>query len=338
MATTTSSRKNNVNAPANYEITRSDASKLVSIYEKCTTRTNKKRTELERFYKKVNKTRVFANVASELRQQVCDTFFRTIQSLQTSIFGEGEEEDTIYHDANIKTACLELPVRVREHAYDWVNYLNWAVYNQCVLKSIYTSDDATITEDLEDWCEELNSCATCGSAGEDKYYYSTQYGLEEPVCQKCVSEDIEYIDEDDEDYEEEDDEDEDYEEEEEEEEDEEEDDEEDEEEDEEEAEEEEAEDEEAQDDEDEDDCSAHCDAEWRDGWYAGWKAAMRQIKTHSRSLRTDPPPAPRCDNCKRSIYKLKKCGGTCNGSVRYCSNTCQLEDWNEAHKYGCKTK
>lgn len=61
-------------------------------------------------------------------------------------------------------------------------------------------------------------------------------------------------------------------------------------------------------------------------WQNGWKAAMKYVEAHSR--------APHCEYCGKE-GKTKKCGGTCNGKVRYCSEECQIADWKQVHKYAC---
>ena len=61
-------------------------------------------------------------------------------------------------------------------------------------------------------------------------------------------------------------------------------------------------------------------------WQNGWKAAMKYVEAHSR--------AQNCEYCGKE-GKTKKCGGTCNGKVRYCSVECQTADWKQVHKYAC---
>ena len=61
-------------------------------------------------------------------------------------------------------------------------------------------------------------------------------------------------------------------------------------------------------------------------WQNGWKAAMKYMEEQSR--------VPHCEYCGKE-GKTKKCGGTCNGKVRYCSEECQIADWKQVHKYAC---
>ena len=81
---------------------------------------------------------------------------------------------------------------------------------------------------------------------------------------------------------------------------------------------------------------AGCDYEWRDGWKNGWKAAVKHMKKQL-NLTTNPPssPPPSCANCGMS-RKTQRCGGSCGGTVRYCSVKCQRQDWNNGHKNTCQ--
>jgi hypothetical protein len=66
------------------------------------------------------------------------------------------------------------------------------------------------------------------------------------------------------------------------------------------------------------------------GWQGGWAAAMRYVEDQSSKA----PAIPHCEYCGKE-GKTKKCGGTCNGQVRYCSVECQTADWKQVHKYAC---
>jgi len=81
-----------------------------------------------------------------------------------------------------------------------------------------------------------------------------------------------------------------------------------------------------------------CQYEWRDGWQKGWKAAMKQIKKFAKQQkRPENIQIPECAYCGAS-HNLKKCAGTCEGAVRYCSLVCQKKDWKEGHKQECGAK
>ena len=73
--------------------------------------------------------------------------------------------------------------------------------------------------------------------------------------------------------------------------------------------------------------------DYKAGWQAGWKGAMKYVQEQV-SLNTDAPALPPCNNCGIET-KTKKCGGSCNGCVRYCSVACQFADWKRVHKYAC---
>jgi hypothetical protein len=81
-----------------------------------------------------------------------------------------------------------------------------------------------------------------------------------------------------------------------------------------------------------------CQYEWRDGWQKGWKAAMKQLKKFAKQQkRHENIHIPECAYCGNS-HNLKKCAGTCEGAVRYCSLVCQKYDWKEGHKQECCSK
>ena len=42
-----------------------------------------------------------------------------------------------------------------------------------------------------------------------------------------------------------------------------------------------------------------------------------------------------CNFCKVESYITQKCGGSCNGTARYCSKECQTRDWVQGHKRVC---
>jgi len=270
------------------------------------------------------------------------------------------------HDAKVTALCKQLPTS-ESIAYNSIACLNWAVYN-------WHYKNETINEELTDNYFETTTCAICDFTGQAMFYFSTAYGLEQPVCEQCLpfddscddtKKDGEYVvSEEEEESEEEASEDEESEEE--------------------ASEEEASEDEESEaeeeaseaddisdddsdynveDDECEDsdsDASSNyteetdlsddeeaseadektfgcdgCNYEWRDGWRLGWKAAMKHIRNYANEKKSNQPDAPRCATCDVSHGDLKKCSGHCGGSVRYCSEKCQREDWSE-HKRVCR--
>jgi hypothetical protein len=72
------------------------------------------------------------------------------------------------------------------------------------------------------------------------------------------------------------------------------------------------------------------EGDYSSDWYNGWTEAIEHVeKQILRAYRT-----PICNNCS-SVGKTKKCGGSCNGCVRYCSTECQIIHWKTTHKYAC---
>ena len=75
---------------------------------------------------------------------------------------------------------------------------------------------------------------------------------------------------------------------------------------------------------------------YKNGWKAGWKAAMYYIEKQVKECH-NAPELPTCDNCGIEC-KAKKCGGSCNGCVKYCSVKCQTTHWKKTHKFACLNK
>jgi hypothetical protein len=76
--------------------------------------------------------------------------------------------------------------------------------------------------------------------------------------------------------------------------------------------------------------------DYKSGWNSGWKAAMKYVNEQVKNSETAPEPLT-CDNCGL-VCKLKKCTGTCNGCVKYCSRECQSIHWKLSHQYACLKK
>jgi len=72
------------------------------------------------------------------------------------------------------------------------------------------------------------------------------------------------------------------------------------------------------------------------GWEGGWEAAMKYVETQVKNNHKAPVVSC-CHYCGKE-GKTKKCGGTCNGNARYCSVDCQVADWKQTHKYVCLNK
>jgi hypothetical protein len=189
--------KSSTSTKFQFNISRSTATVLVSIYDKCLTpsKTGKVVTALERFQRKVTKRDIFKGREAE----VCDNLYNAIQILhRDNMYNneeyneEDDEEET--HDAIIRTACHRLEPEYDDDIYTSVSYLNWAVYNKYIASLDPSGED--IVEYLEDNCVETNTCTACKVTRYTTHYFSTCYGLDEPVCGDCV--DIEYAEDDDE--------------------------------------------------------------------------------------------------------------------------------------------
>jgi hypothetical protein len=285
---------------------------------------------------------------SDKHSETSNMFFNAIKELVDSVGNE-----------NFGTTQKRIRTTIMEHV-DKMESLQVLTFLRSAIDNYLQQTHEHIKEAIGDNTYEYNVCSVCKWEGSDYFYYSTIYGLNMPVCSLCVEEkekkefeekefeekefDEEVSDEDDEEYvpSDEDDEEASDEEDEEDEDDEEATDEEDEDD---------EEDEEEEDEEDEDlyNDDPHCEPEkffgcegcqyeWRDGWQEGWKAAMKQIKKFAKQQkRPENIRIPECHYCGAS-HNLKKCGGSCEGAVRYCSIACQKKDWNEEHKHDCCAK
>ena len=352
----------------NYTLTRSDASELVRLYIKYREYTDTDGYN-KKFSKKVIQALEEAGVFDENDDaddydrvaDICETFHVVIAELFA--FVEKYPED---HPKTVKNLIdfkeiYETYLINREttssrklrKCHTSCAALEWAVYNQGGFAK-------TDHENLNDLWKELNTCIVCEVEQKGKFCFSTAYGLEKPVCEECIDDlkkekdsEEEYVPEeaseaeDSEADEEEDEADEDYD-----------------------------EDEEEEDDEDASEADASeadaseadaseagaseaideeyledwvereppfefgctgCNYEWRDGWRQGWKAAMKQMKRYASQQRNAGIHPTECTNCG-THRGTKRCGGTCNGIVRYCSKRCQTEHWQAGHKVQCGRK
>jgi hypothetical protein len=78
-----------------------------------------------------------------------------------------------------------------------------------------------------------------------------------------------------------------------------------------------------------------CSYEFRAGFKHGWRRAMKAMRNYAIAQRANEPEAPHCEICNVSHENLLKCAGQCGGLVRYCSERCQRDDWQE-HKVVCR--
>ena len=348
-----------------YQITRSEATWLIKNYKKAL----KKAAEIEpyRVFRDALETQkplYLGRFNNSQNAVVQGTFYAMALHIYNVIEKLFKKVENTNHDSKINALCQHLPTSYQV-AYQSIDYLNWAVYN-------WQNRHEFIKENFDDYCLEDTTCAICHFTGEEVFYFSTAYGLEQPVCEKCVNDEEELEDTKDGEYVMEESE--------------------------EEASEEEAseaevseaeasEAEASDDDEDyapseESECEeeyesaseadsseadsseyegscAHratlslpttpepeehggedkffgcegCPYEWRAGFKYGYKAAMKKIRNYFADQKHNVPDAPECALCEDSHEDLKKCG-RCE-SVRYCSEECQEEDWPQ-HKRVCR--
>ena len=309
------------------EITRTEATKLVELYMKCT---NDPLSQKGRKCKYTAPMKTFRNMTSDKNMGAVlvgkgdskehtknsDMFFNIIKELVESV----AKEKFVITQKRIRTTLMS--------ELETFKSLKITMFLKSAIDNYLQQTHEHIKEAHSDNTYEYNDCSVCKWTGTDYFYYSTIYGLNVPVCSMCVEEkekeefdnysecsdsccdgnNEEEEEEDDDDDDEEDDDlcDDPY----------------------------------CQENDDVDDpekffgCEG-CQYEWRDGYKKGWKTAMKQIKKFAnQQKRPENIHIPECAYCGAS-HNLKKCAGTCEGAVRYCSKTCQKKDWKEGHRIEC---
>ena len=326
-------------------ITRSEATQLVTLYHNCG-------RSFDGFKSKCREEKIPANSVINNNDKILYRLYGAIIGLMQYVNIKDMLNMTDYSDVVAELPPGEKTMQMLHHAVD--NY----IYNH---RQIYNC------ENLLDRFKEETTCAVCCVLKYSSFTFSTVYGLDVPVCRECMSEseglddderDLDYESEDDEDAsaseteseadsasaseaddasaseadsasaseteadsaseteseaddasETEDDD------------------------------ESASEDDESASEEDDDDESESDKSEqlglhlYKKGWQAGWRAAMKYMNDCSA---VDIPPPSACVNCGDVTNKLKRCGGTCNGSVKYCSSQCQREHWKSVHKHKCQ--
>jgi hypothetical protein len=99
--------------------------------------------------------------------------------------------ETNHHEKTMDAAKL-LPSK-HSISYLTSTFLNWAVYNWHMKKE-------PIVEDLGDNGYETNCCTVCDFTGEGLFYFSTAYGLENPICENCLPFDANDYEEEEDEY------------------------------------------------------------------------------------------------------------------------------------------
>jgi hypothetical protein len=172
-----------------YEITRSEATWLIKIYKKALKKAAENDIEPYRVFRDALETQKPAYLGRFNNSQnavVQGTFY----AMASHIFEVTEQlfkqHKNMNHDAKVNALCKHLPTS-KTIAYNSISCLNWAVFN-------WHRKDEFISEDFDDYYCENTTCAICDFKGETVFYFSTVYGLEQPVCEKCVCDEEELED------------------------------------------------------------------------------------------------------------------------------------------------
>lgn len=171
-------------------ITRSEATNLVQEYMKCQPSCDQG-THITRFRDMTssdNISRVLVGkVPSHKDTETIDMFFNTIKELVDSL---GKEK--VY-----KTQERIISTTMREYCALYCGPENHCQYIRCpaelavwylshAINNYFQQTHEHIKEENGDFALEYNTCSVCDWIGNDYFYYTTKYGLNMPVCIKCV--------------------------------------------------------------------------------------------------------------------------------------------------------
>ena len=175
-----------------YKITRSEATWLVKNYKKAM----KKAAEIEpyRVFRDALETQKPAYLGkfnNSHDAEVQGTFYAMALHIYNVIEKLFKQVCNLNHDAKVSALCKHLPTSL-PIAYSSIANLNWSVHN-------WFHKNEIVAEDFNDTCLENTTCAICNFTGEAVFYFSTAYGLEQPVCENCLN-DEEELDEKDGEY------------------------------------------------------------------------------------------------------------------------------------------
>ncbi len=167
-----------------YQLTRSEATILVGIFMKAQV-TADPLDILQAFRDDLRIAKpaylgVYNNSRERKFYQIADGLYKVVKELNRAV-------DDQEHHVKIMRIAKILPC-AHFIAYVTTSFLNWAVYN-------WHAKDVPIVEYLGDNCVEYNNCTICGYTGDNTFYFSTSYGLEEPVCEQCVQPELDYDEE-----------------------------------------------------------------------------------------------------------------------------------------------
>lgn len=166
-----------------YAMTRSEATWLVTTYMDALKKGPEVGIEPYRIFRDALETMKPAYLGrfnNSANDAVKGSFYKMAAKLH-EMLSELEERvsDPDHHKKTLDVAKL-LPCK-HAIAYMTGTFLNWAVYNWH-MKTSYP-----VAEDLGDNGYECNCCSVCEFSGESLFFFSTAYGLEKPVCEKCIS-------------------------------------------------------------------------------------------------------------------------------------------------------
>ena len=167
-----------------YKITRTEATWLVKNYKKAM----KKAAVIEpyRVFRDALETQKPAYLGkfnNSHDAEVQGTFYAMALHIYNVIEKLFKQVCNLNHDAKVSALCKHLPTSL-PIAYQSIANLNWSVHN-------WFHKNEIITEELNDTCFENTTCAICNFTGEAVFYFSTAYGLEQPVCENCLNDEEE---------------------------------------------------------------------------------------------------------------------------------------------------
>jgi hypothetical protein len=170
-----------------YQITRSEATWLIQNYKKVL----KKAAEIEPYRAfrdalETQKPAYLGKFNNSRDAAVQGTFYAMAMHIFQVIEQLFKQSKNMNHDAKVGALCKHLPTS-QPVAFKSISYLNWAVFN-------WHHRHEIITEDFADYCLENTTCAICDFKGEAVFYFSTAYGLEQAVCENCVNDEDEVVD------------------------------------------------------------------------------------------------------------------------------------------------
>ena len=161
-----------------YKITRSEAIELVNMYTFSQEKIEDGGIEPLRVFRDQLETTHGAYLGKYNNSRE-GKFYKIACVLYNVISELSRRVDESDHDYKISLMVKLFPCS-KFIAEETATYLNWAVYNW------YFSSSKPLQEELDDNCFETNNCCVCGFEGDDVFYFSTVYGLNNPVCDICV--------------------------------------------------------------------------------------------------------------------------------------------------------